>query len=146
MRNKNYLMLAVLVGAHAVGGLNRIYRRTTGYERVKYGVLNIVQDPNGVLACRGYGDSYLLLKSETVRLRTSFASRDTGGGTAKLASCEWYCHGQIEIEQARGPLSECKVGWLMLLLFCSCVLCSVLSEYADPELIDVISVATKKKM
>jgi len=74
------------------GLFNRIYHRATGYERVKYGVLNIVQDPNGVLACRGYGDSYLLLKSDTVRLRTSFASRDTGGGTAKLASCEWYCH------------------------------------------------------
>jgi hypothetical protein len=81
--------------------------------RRQYGVLNICQDPNGVLACRGYGDSYLLLKSETVRLRTSFASRDTGGGTAKLASCEWYAH--------------------------------VLMEYSNPELQDVISVATKSK-
>lgn len=39
---------------------------------------------------------------------------DSGGGTAKLASCEYYCH--------------------------------VLAEYADPELIDIITVATKKKL
>lgn len=76
--------------------------------RVKYGVLNIVKDPNGVACCSGYvrspalpasirtltlswppiltlalflpgvrdqGDSYLLLKSERVRLRATFASQ-----------------------------------------------------------------------
>ncbi len=124
---------------------NKIYAKASGYERVKvssevaaanrrgktgpresllipllsvfllmqYGVLNIVQDPNGVIACRPYGDSYLLLRSDRVRLRTSFASKDTGGGTAQLASCEWYAH--------------------------------VLAEYSDPELADVVSVATKAK-
>jgi len=95
------------------GLFNKIYGKATGYERVKYGVLNIVCDPNGVLACRGYGDSYLLLKSDTMRLRTSFASRDTGGGTAQLATCEHYAH--------------------------------VLLEYSDPELEDVIAVASKRK-
>ena len=74
------------------GLFGRIYHKSPGFERVKYGVLNIVQDPNGVQACRMYGDSYLWLKNDTIRLRTSFASRDTGGGTASLASCEWYEH------------------------------------------------------
>jgi len=45
--------------------------------KVKYGVLNIVNDPNGVKCCRQYGDSYLLLSKDTVRLRTTFASEDT---------------------------------------------------------------------
>jgi hypothetical protein len=77
-----------------------IYHDSEGHERVKYGVLNIVQDPNGVMACRMYGDSFLWLKNDTVRLRTSFASRDTGGGTAKLASCEWYAHVLMEYNDA----------------------------------------------
>ena len=34
-----------------------------------------VNDPNGVACCSGYGDSYLWLKNETVRLRTTFASQ-----------------------------------------------------------------------
>jgi len=79
---------------------NRIYHSASGFERVKYGVLNIVNDPQGVLSCRGYGDSYLWLKNETVRLRTSFANRDTGGGMAKLASTEWYCHVLLEYSDA----------------------------------------------
>ncbi|KAJ4459871.1 putative Calcium-dependent protein kinase 15 [Paratrimastix pyriformis] len=53
-------------------------------------VLNIVNDPCGVKCCSQYGESYLLLRN--VRLRTSFANEDTGGGEHELASCEYYCH------------------------------------------------------
>ncbi len=54
-------------------------------ERVKYGVLNIVNDAGGVACCASYGKSFLVLKE--VRLRTTFANQDTGGGHVKLASC-----------------------------------------------------------
>jgi len=71
---------------------NKIYGQitTNGFERVKYGVLNIVSDPMGVRCCSGYGDSYMVLKK--VRLRTTFASKDTSAADVKLASCEYYCH------------------------------------------------------
>ena len=38
---------------------NRIYHSSLPSERVKYGVLNIVGDPNGVRCCYSYGDSFL---------------------------------------------------------------------------------------
>jgi hypothetical protein len=66
-----------------------IYHDATPFERVKYGVLNVLNDPYGVQACYGYGNSYLRLKK--VRLRTSFAPQDTAGA-CPIASCENYCH------------------------------------------------------
>jgi hypothetical protein len=78
----------------------------------QYGVLNICQDPNGVLVCRGYGDSYLLLKSETVRLRTSFASRDTSCAAAATRSRRRTIHGRCSASSlallwARIPYGGC---------------------------------------
>jgi len=67
-----------------------IYDKSNGFERVKYGVLNMVNDPKGIESCVYYGDSFFVLKK--VRLRTSFADRDTGYDDAILASCEYYCH------------------------------------------------------
>ena len=67
-----------------------IYRDAKGEDRVKYGVLNIVGDINGVKSCKQYGDSYFILKR--VRLRTSFASADSSNSTVKIASCEHYKH------------------------------------------------------
>lgn len=46
-------------------------------ERVKYGTLNISNDPSGVVSCRQYGDSLLILRNETVRHRTTFSDGDT---------------------------------------------------------------------
>lgn len=68
---------------------NNIYHNAKPHQRVKYGVLNVVGDPNGIKACSGYGDSYLLLRN--VRLRTSFASGDTAG-PVQISSCEYYYH------------------------------------------------------
>jgi hypothetical protein len=69
-----------------------IYHNSNDFDRVKYGVLNIVNDPSGVVNCFSYGDSYLVLNNDTCRLRTTFASGDTGGANQNLASCENYCH------------------------------------------------------
>ena len=68
-----------------------IYDKSTGYDRVKYGVLNTPNSPNGISACYAYGDSFMLL-ADNVRLRTTFADMDTGSDSAILASCEFYTH------------------------------------------------------
>ena len=54
---------------------NKIYAKSDGFERVKYGVLNVINDANGVQCCSQYGDSYLQLKD--VRLRCTFAAKDS---------------------------------------------------------------------
>lgn len=66
------------------------YNAATSFERVKYGVLNVVNDPNGIESCTSYGDSFFILKN--VRLRTTFADRDSGYDEALIATCEYYCH------------------------------------------------------
>jgi len=38
------------------------YTKASDFERVKYGVINFTNDPQGVGACVSYGQSYLLLK------------------------------------------------------------------------------------
>lgn len=68
---------------------NSIYHYAKPTERVKYGVLNVLNDPYGIPSCAGYGESFLLLKN--VRLRTSFASGDTASNV-KIGSCEHYLH------------------------------------------------------
>jgi hypothetical protein len=70
---------------------NNIYHSANKADRVKYGVLNIVNDPFGVRICKGYGDSFLVMNNETVRLRTTFASGDSASAV-ELATCENYCH------------------------------------------------------
>jgi len=53
------------------------YNHAKPFERCKYGVLNIHNDPNGVASCAGYGLSFMVLKE--VRLRTTFVSMDSAG-------------------------------------------------------------------
>jgi hypothetical protein len=70
---------------------NSIYdEKTPAIDRVKYGALNVLNDPYGIRSCYNYGDSYFRLKR--VRLRTSFADCDTSSMNAVLSSCEHYCH------------------------------------------------------
>jgi len=60
-------------------------------DRCKYGVLNVTHDPQGVRCCAQYGTSYLLLRN--VRLRTTFAARDSGGiEISQLATVDYYAH------------------------------------------------------
>lgn len=68
------------------------YRDAEAFDRVKYGVLNVVNDPAGVRVCRCYGDSILVLSHET-RLRCSFSSKDSGyDDVTNLATTEYYTH------------------------------------------------------
>jgi hypothetical protein len=79
--------------------------------RVKYGVLNIVKDPNGVLSCSAYvSDMVLLSGSPSIlgegrfarfvncaRVPSAFACNvvlhaDTSLSSVMLSSCEHYCH------------------------------------------------------
>lgn len=69
---------------------NGIYDSSPGFERVKYGVLNVVSDPEGVSACKGYGTSFMVLKD--VRLRTTFASADTSSSSVLLSTPQFYAH------------------------------------------------------
>ena len=47
---------------------DKLYQKAEPFERVKYGTMNITNDPHGVSVCAGYGKSYFLLK-EHVRNR-----------------------------------------------------------------------------
>lgn len=70
---------------------DKVYDKATPFQRPKYGVLNIVNSPNGISAANHYGDSYFVLKN--VKLRSSFADQDSGNvNSVTLCSCEYYCH------------------------------------------------------
>ena len=69
---------------------NRAYQGSAAHDRVKYGVLNVVQDAAGVRACAQYGTSFLVLKE--VRLRTTFSDQDTSNVAGVVASCQYYAH------------------------------------------------------
>lgn len=60
-----------------------IYDHSEGYEKVKYGALNITLNPNGI--CCGYGDSYLKLKDE-VKKRITFVHGDSSAQKLDIAT------------------------------------------------------------
>lgn len=68
------------------------YDSAQGYERPRYGSINITADPAGVYACKHYGDSYLLMKN--VRFRTTFCSQDSSDRVTvqDMATCDHYAH------------------------------------------------------
>jgi hypothetical protein len=64
---------------------------TEAFDRPKYGVQNIWNDPRGVVGCAQYGDSYLVLKD--VRLRCTMSPEDSANLPAKrLAVPDYYAH------------------------------------------------------
>ena len=65
------------------------YAKATDFERVKYGVINFTNDPKGVGACVGYGQSYFLLK-EHVRPRCTFTDMDSSNANSSIATFK-YC-------------------------------------------------------
>mmetsp|Transcript_62470 Transcript_62470/g.167100 ORF Transcript_62470/g.167100 Transcript_62470/m.167100 type:complete len:594 (-) Transcript_62470:134-1915(-) len=68
---------------------------TPGSERPKYGVQNIWNDYRGVIGCKQYGDSYLVLKD--VRLRCTMSPEDSANLPAKrLAVPDYYAHVLME--------------------------------------------------
>ena len=66
------------------------YDNSSAFDRCKYGVLNIVHDLHGIRKCKQYGRSYMVLKE--VRLRATFASKDSANSDVKLATCQHYAH------------------------------------------------------
>merc|ERR550525_1317148 len=68
------------------------YRGANAFDRCKYGVLNVTNDPQGVRVCAPvYGSSYLLLQG--VRLRTTLSAEDSAGlESSELATLDSYAH------------------------------------------------------
>merc|ERR1719480_475776 len=67
------------------------YDAAVGFDRPKYGVLNAMNDHRGVVKCKQYGDSYLILKG--VRLRCTFSPEDSANLKAdRLAVLDFYAH------------------------------------------------------
>ncbi len=71
---------------------NGIYDQSTAFEKVKYGAINILNNPSGVFLAHGYGDSYLLLK-QNVKERTSFVFGDSSSKQTHM--CSFDCCSQI---------------------------------------------------
>jgi hypothetical protein len=71
---------------------HKAYAVAAPEERVKYGVFNVCNDPMGVSSCRAYGDSFMLLKNDRVRLRTTFANCDSSAVTSVFGTVEYYSH------------------------------------------------------
>lgn len=63
----------------------------TPFERVKYGTINFTNDPKGVRACVGYGQSYFLLKSH-VRNRCTVTDMDSSSPSATIATFQFCFH------------------------------------------------------
>lgn len=67
------------------------YKHSSPVDRCKYGLLNTTRDPAGVPAAVQYGTSYFLLRG--VRLRTTFAPKDSGAGhIGLLGTLDCYAH------------------------------------------------------
>lgn len=68
------------------------YNQAEPFDRVKYAVLNVTNDPQGVRCCTPiYGSSYLLLRG--VRLRTTFSAEDSAElDASELATVDCYAH------------------------------------------------------
>ena len=67
------------------------HHSASGFERVKYGTMNFVNDPKGVSCCAGYGQSYFLLKTH-VRDRCTITDMDSSSSTATLGTFRFIFH------------------------------------------------------
>lgn len=67
------------------------YSKASPFERVKYGTINLTNDPNGVQCCSGYGASYFLLK-EDVRKRCTFTDMDSSSSIAQIGVFKFGFH------------------------------------------------------
>lgn len=67
------------------------YTDAEPFDRPKYGVLSVFNDYRGVLGCKQYGDSYLVLND--ARVRSTLSPKDSGNLPAKrLAVLDYYAH------------------------------------------------------
>eukprot|EP00928_Gymnodinium_smaydae_P007368 TRINITY_DN12655_c0_g2_i1.p1 TRINITY_DN12655_c0_g2~~TRINITY_DN12655_c0_g2_i1.p1 ORF type:complete len:614 (-),score=111.47 TRINITY_DN12655_c0_g2_i1:85-1926(-) len=71
------------------------YDSAEPFDRPKYGVQNVWNDPRGVMGCKQYGDSYIELRN--VRLRCTCSAQDTSNLTVqRLAVLDYYAHVLLE--------------------------------------------------
>lgn len=63
----------------------KVYDSVSGFERVKYGALNMTNDSCGVKCAYLYGDSYFVMKKE-VKERTSFTYGDSAAKEMHMCS------------------------------------------------------------
>mmetsp|Transcript_49699 Transcript_49699/g.118425 ORF Transcript_49699/g.118425 Transcript_49699/m.118425 type:complete len:640 (+) Transcript_49699:95-2014(+) len=74
------------------------YSGAQGFDCCKYGVLNAMNDYRGVVKCKQYGDSYLVLKD--ARLRTTYTPEDSANLKAeRLAVLDFYAHVLAEFSE-----------------------------------------------
>eukprot|EP00933_Yihiella_yeosuensis_P047204 TRINITY_DN42925_c0_g1_i1.p1 TRINITY_DN42925_c0_g1~~TRINITY_DN42925_c0_g1_i1.p1 ORF type:complete len:581 (-),score=134.57 TRINITY_DN42925_c0_g1_i1:196-1938(-) len=67
------------------------YDNATAFQRPKYGVQSIWNDPRGVMGAKQYGDSYFVLKD--VRLRCTLSPQDSANLPARrLSVLDFYAH------------------------------------------------------
>jgi len=67
------------------------YDDADGFNRCKYGVLNVMNDHRGVIRCSQYGDSYLITRD--TRLRCTFSPEDSANlKSERLAVLDYYAH------------------------------------------------------
>jgi hypothetical protein len=79
---------------------NRIYDETTQpFERVKYGALNITNDPLGISTCRVYGDSFMVLKNH-IKQRATFTHGDSSQMEIHLCMADNFCNILLYIDDA----------------------------------------------
>lgn len=67
------------------------YSKAKDSERVKYGVINMTNDPKGVNCATGYGLSYMLLK-ESVRGRCTITDKDSSSTDARVGTFRSCLH------------------------------------------------------
>lgn len=75
------------------------YDTSSDFDRVKYGVVNFTGDKNGVSVCKGYGNSYFLLK-EQVRKRCTFTEMDSSNTVSILGSFKYPNHVLLKFSDA----------------------------------------------
>jgi hypothetical protein len=78
---------------------DRKHHHATGFERVKYGTMNFTNDPKGVRACMGYGQSYFLLKPH-VRDRCTITDMDSSSPSATLGTFRFIFHLLLKLSDA----------------------------------------------
>merc|ERR1719443_2362553 len=75
------------------------YDGAQGKNRPKYGVQNVMNDYRGVVKCKQYGQSYVVLKD--CRMRCTFSPEDSANLKAeRLAVLDYYGHVLAEYSDA----------------------------------------------
>jgi hypothetical protein len=67
-----------------------IYNHVPDDERPCYGAFNILNDPQGVAACRMYGGAFMTLRG--VRLRSTFSDQVSVSPLCRVGTCQYYGH------------------------------------------------------